>query len=157
MTHCSQQLLLSQNSSNCFVCNGYYGPCFDDPTCATCHAFLYPNSGQDCHCLTIVPDVSDDSDSDSGNDEPVDNTFLHDKADHIHRFIPSLAVQLEKLSVPNQADGFAIEGVPPECKKKMFTSTRNWVQLQQSFRAEAGKLQKKWDVDISTYYLKHYI
>ena len=25
----------------CVACNGYYGPCFGEPVCATCHAFLY--------------------------------------------------------------------------------------------------------------------
>lgn len=27
----------------CCFCNGYYGPCFGEPVCATCHAFLFPN------------------------------------------------------------------------------------------------------------------
>ena len=27
----------------CRACNGYYGPCFSEPVCATCHAFLYAN------------------------------------------------------------------------------------------------------------------
>jgi hypothetical protein len=27
--------------SSCQACNGYYGPCFGEPVCATCHAFLY--------------------------------------------------------------------------------------------------------------------
>ena len=25
------------------LCNGYYGPAFSQPVCATCHAFLYAN------------------------------------------------------------------------------------------------------------------
>ena len=26
---------------SCLACNGFYGPCFGEPVCATCHAFLY--------------------------------------------------------------------------------------------------------------------
>ena len=26
---------------SCIACNGYYGPCFGESVCATCHAFLY--------------------------------------------------------------------------------------------------------------------
>ena len=29
--------------SSCSTCNGYYGPSFGQPVCATCHAFLYAN------------------------------------------------------------------------------------------------------------------
>ncbi|CAD6225312.1 GSCOCG00005615001-RA-CDS [Cotesia congregata] len=27
----------------CYICNGYYGPSFEEPVCATCHAFLFPD------------------------------------------------------------------------------------------------------------------
>lgn len=30
-----------QKPSNCYVCNGYYGPCFDEQICQTCHLFLF--------------------------------------------------------------------------------------------------------------------
>ena len=27
----------------CTMCEGYYGPCFDQYVCTTCHAFLFPD------------------------------------------------------------------------------------------------------------------
>lgn len=30
-----------QRSSCCYVCNGYYGSCFDEQVCQTCHLFLF--------------------------------------------------------------------------------------------------------------------
>lgn len=46
------------------MCNGYYGPNFNEPVCGTCHAFLFP-------LIEEIPltDFSD-NDEDSGNDEP---------------------------------------------------------------------------------------
>ncbi|XP_075152253.1 modifier of rpr and grim, ubiquitously expressed [Haematobia irritans] len=52
------------NSSTCWVCNGYYGPNFDEPLCSTCHAFLYNTE----HAEELETTISDDEDS--GNDEP---------------------------------------------------------------------------------------
>lgn len=46
------------------MCNGYYGPNFDEPLCATCHSFLYTTQPTEEMQTTI----SDDEDS--GNDEP---------------------------------------------------------------------------------------
>ena len=34
---------LTANCAVCNVCNGYYGPAFAQPVCATCHSFLYAN------------------------------------------------------------------------------------------------------------------
>ncbi|XP_063982233.1 uncharacterized protein LOC135165150 [Diachasmimorpha longicaudata] len=53
----------------CYICNGYYGPCFEEPVCATCHAFLFP----DCIGVAVAPIFSEKTDDeDSGNDEPTD-------------------------------------------------------------------------------------
>ncbi|XP_043278641.1 uncharacterized protein morgue [Venturia canescens] len=53
----------------CYICNGYYGPCFEEPVCATCHAFLFP----DDIGLRQAPIFSEKTDDeDSGNDEPTD-------------------------------------------------------------------------------------
>lgn len=32
------------STQTCRACNGYYGPCFSEPVCPTCHAFLYASS-----------------------------------------------------------------------------------------------------------------
>ncbi|XP_015515029.2 uncharacterized protein LOC124302202 [Neodiprion virginianus] len=56
-------------TTTCYICNGYYGPCFEEPVCATCHAFLFP----DDIGLLQVPIFSEKTDDeDSGNDEPTD-------------------------------------------------------------------------------------
>ncbi|XP_050319918.1 uncharacterized protein LOC126752920 [Bactrocera neohumeralis] len=52
-------------SSACWVCNGYYGPNFDEPLCGTCHAFLYNTQAAEEELETTISD-----DEDSGNDEP---------------------------------------------------------------------------------------
>ncbi|XP_059614415.1 uncharacterized protein LOC132260371 [Phlebotomus argentipes] len=57
------------NLSSCWVCNGYYGPCFGQPVCGTCHAFLFPSVTDD---EVVVTQLSDDEDS--GNDEPPQNS-----------------------------------------------------------------------------------
>lgn len=52
----------------CHICNGYYGPCFEEHVCATCHAFLFPDVGLfDIPILSMKTD-----DDDSGNDEPTE-------------------------------------------------------------------------------------
>jgi len=58
----------------CVACNGYYGPCFGEPVCATCHAFLYASH---LELELLIPEATDDQnelsdDCDSGNDEPSD-------------------------------------------------------------------------------------
>eukprot|EP00088_Acartia_fossae_P053547 TRINITY_DN6107_c0_g1_i16.p1 TRINITY_DN6107_c0_g1~~TRINITY_DN6107_c0_g1_i16.p1 ORF type:complete len:394 (-),score=36.60 TRINITY_DN6107_c0_g1_i16:295-1476(-) len=58
----------------CQACNGYYGPCFGEPVCATCHAFLYASH---LELELLIPEATEDQnelsdDCDSGNDEPSD-------------------------------------------------------------------------------------
>ncbi|XP_026812526.1 uncharacterized protein LOC113553411 [Rhopalosiphum maidis] len=60
-----------QRSSCCYVCNGYYGSCFDEQICQTCHLFLFSEEltqavQEDVHNTMGVED------GDSGNDEPAD-------------------------------------------------------------------------------------
>ncbi|KAJ9582862.1 hypothetical protein L9F63_022821 [Diploptera punctata] len=40
-------------NSSCFICNGYYGPCFEEPVCATCHAFLFPEDMSHSEAIPI--------------------------------------------------------------------------------------------------------
>lgn len=55
-----------QNSHSCWVCNGYYGPSYEEPVCGACHSFLFASSAVE-DCPTRVPESDDE---DSGNDEP---------------------------------------------------------------------------------------
>lgn len=52
----------------CFQCNGFYGPCFGQPVCATCHAFLYPDDVSKQPSVGPYQEKTDDGDS--GNEEP---------------------------------------------------------------------------------------
>ncbi|KAF7413393.1 hypothetical protein HZH68_001882 [Vespula germanica] len=64
------------STTACYICNGYYGPCFEEPVCATCHAFLFPNDIG----LFQVPIFSEKTDDeDSGNDEPTDLYYNHER------------------------------------------------------------------------------
>jgi len=59
---------------SCTACNGYYGPCFGEPVCATCHAFLYASH---LELEMLIPQATEEQtdlsdDCDSGNDEPSD-------------------------------------------------------------------------------------
>ncbi|XP_011869024.1 PREDICTED: uncharacterized protein LOC105562635 [Vollenhovia emeryi] len=64
------------STTACYICNGYYGPCFEEPVCATCHAFLFPNDVD----LLQVPIFSEKTDDeDSGNDEPTDLYYNHER------------------------------------------------------------------------------
>ncbi|XP_059476252.1 uncharacterized protein LOC132197166 [Neocloeon triangulifer] len=55
----------------CSVCSGYYGPCFGEPMCATCHAFLFPDDLGRAEAMPMWDSCKKD-DGDSGNDEPSD-------------------------------------------------------------------------------------
>ncbi|XP_045119579.1 uncharacterized protein LOC123509376 [Portunus trituberculatus] len=52
----------------CFQCNGYYGPNFCQPLCATCHVFLYPDDPSKQASVRPYHEKTDDGDS--GNEEP---------------------------------------------------------------------------------------
>jgi ubiquitin-protein ligase len=58
----------------CLACNGFYGPCFGEPVCSTCHAFLYASRvEQETNPQALTDEQNDLSDDcDSGNDEPSD-------------------------------------------------------------------------------------
>ena len=58
--------------NTCRACNGYYGPCFSEPVCATCHAFLYASSLEQEIQLGLSEEQPESDDCDSGNDEPSD-------------------------------------------------------------------------------------
>ncbi|XP_050077895.1 uncharacterized protein LOC126564823 [Anopheles maculipalpis] len=101
------------NSSTCWICNGYYGPNYEEPLCGTCHSFIFPNHPQD-EAEGLVTEVSDDEDS--GNDEPPENgSEAKDRSDgdpddydHLDRPRPSaprnVNQYLEMLSQPRETD-----------------------------------------------------
>lgn len=56
-----------QNAHTCWVCNGYYGPSYEEPVCGACHSFLFASSCVEEGQGLTLPESSDE---DSGNDEP---------------------------------------------------------------------------------------
>ncbi|XP_053984042.1 uncharacterized protein LOC128893706 [Hylaeus anthracinus] len=60
----------------CCFCNGYYGPCFGEPVCPTCHAFLFPN---DIGVMEVPIFSEKTDDEDSGNDEPTELYYNHER------------------------------------------------------------------------------
>ena len=79
-------------SSTCRACNGYYGPCFSEPVCATCHAFLYASSLEQEIELGLSEEQQESDDCDSGNDEPSDYFPLERR--------PSVSVTPKQDSLP---------------------------------------------------------
>ncbi|XP_014205825.1 uncharacterized protein LOC106637534 [Copidosoma floridanum] len=57
------------STNACYICNGFYGPCFGEPVCHVCHDFLFPD---DTGLLQAQICSEKTDDEDSGNDEPVD-------------------------------------------------------------------------------------
>ncbi|GAB0095921.1 Ubiquitin-conjugating enzyme E2 [Sergentomyia squamirostris] len=80
----------------CWVCNGYYGPCFGQPVCGTCHAFLFPIVREE---EVIVTQLSDDEDS--GNDEPPQNSTHSERVEEEGEDNP----ELENEDVEVDVDG----------------------------------------------------
>ncbi|XP_044765179.1 uncharacterized protein LOC123321576 [Coccinella septempunctata] len=70
-TDCEEQEIGFVHNS-CYLCNGYYGSSFGEHLCTTCHLFLYPMF-ETPDSPTFIPE--ENSDSDSGNDEPIEASF----------------------------------------------------------------------------------
>ncbi|KAK0096133.1 hypothetical protein PV326_006352 [Microctonus aethiopoides] len=80
----------------CYICNGYYGPCFEEPVCATCHAFLFPDD------VRPVPiDSEETDDEDSGNDEP--NEFFYYNGDRNINPVQRQRPAIQQDNVDDQA------------------------------------------------------
>ncbi|KAK7864283.1 hypothetical protein R5R35_009542 [Gryllus longicercus] len=92
--------------TTCYLCNGYYGPCFEEPVCATCHAFLFPGDLSYSEAVPIFSEKTDDGDS--GNDEPADLYFAGERRQS----------QLAQLAGGRAAEGSAanVGRVPGEAR-----------------------------------------
>lgn len=60
---------LNYKNTVCYTCCGFYGPCFGQPVCSTCHAFLFP---EDINHPDIALYQEKSDSEDSGNEEPSD-------------------------------------------------------------------------------------
>ncbi|XP_022915102.1 uncharacterized protein [Onthophagus taurus] len=109
--------------SECMYCNGFYGSCFDEHVCQTCHAFLYPVIAPD---IPKATNLSEEDDSDSGNDEPADNNYQppleqeqavnnNGTEEPLNVKLRTLTEQLTKLGDRiNQPIAINIDQLPPE-------------------------------------------
>ena len=111
------------NERHCAVCNGYYGPCFEQPVCGTCHAFLYANdldaevAQQMMQMSSNVNDLSDneqgesqdDSDRDSGNEEEpqTDHELQQDQLQQADEAqdVPEVLEELNEVEVDGAIGG----------------------------------------------------
>lgn len=130
----------------CTMCEGYYGPCFNQYVCITCHVFLFPDDINLSTATNFSEKKSDDEDS--GNDEPVDlpldyNYFSFNgqnpqllspdferpkRAEPPRLAVPSskidrLADQLSLLSTPRLSDSITsiVYNLPPEILLQIFS------------------------------------
>lgn len=138
--------------TSCYICNGYYGPCFEEPVCATCHTFLFP---EELSCAEPVPVFTEKTDDgDSGNDEPTDlfcpveRHVLHHQGDDAgEAMAPApprpdpVAVRLEILSTPHEPDNLTpglVECLPPEVLLAVFS------YLDDMSLWSVGNVCKRW-------------
>ncbi|XP_076247861.1 modifier of rpr and grim, ubiquitously expressed [Calliopsis andreniformis] len=120
----------------CCFCNGYYGPCFDEPVCSTCHAFLFPNDVG----LLQVPIFSEKTDDeDSGNDEPTEFYYSHERrASQQQQSSPQNA----NLSVSNalnvsNTNSHAFSRV--HTQNENISTTQNYQKVHHSINATSSK------------------
>ncbi|KAF4520509.1 hypothetical protein B566_EDAN004819 [Ephemera danica] len=94
----------------CSICSGYYGPCFGEPVCATCHAFLFPEDLGQAEPRAVFESWKKD-DGDSGNDEPNDPFFGPERR---HSSIAATPSQPQPAPVAEPRCGAPEEAAPPD-------------------------------------------
>lgn len=140
--------------SSCYICNGFYGPCFEEPVCATCHTFLFPEDMSHSEAIAIFSEKTDDGDS--GNDEPTDLYYGVERRQsqqqpqppparpqpHVAPPRPDcLAERLEMLSNPREQDDVnpgVVECLPPEVLLAVFS------YLDDMSLWSVGNVCKRW-------------
>lgn len=147
----------------CTMCEGYYGPCFGQHVCTTCHVFLFPD---DINLPLTANNFSEQKtdDDDSGNDEPSDlgltdfkdypymnspeaaAAVVPRRMDPIRQPVPQpskidrLAEQLSLLSIPRPSDSgnSAVQALPPELLMEVFS------RLDDIALWAASRVCKRW-------------
>lgn len=145
------------NQSSCYICNGYYGPCFEEPVCATCHAFLFP---EELSCAEPLPFCSEKTDDgDSGNDEPTDLYYCPVERQSSNPAVAAapapppapapvpaprqntVAMQIELLTNSRESDNLTpglVECLPPEVLLAVFS------YLDDMSLWSVGNVCKRW-------------
>ncbi|XP_063416868.1 uncharacterized protein LOC134699107 [Mytilus trossulus] len=122
---------LKPEYEQCMVCTGFLGNNFGQPVCSSCHLFLFCNDINLEEGEQEVYNEKDDSDADSGNEEPVESfdfytkeeeyrarkiKSLNHKTDKLAERITSLTTPREPGSVP---EGL-VDSMPPEVLLVVF-------------------------------------
>ncbi|KAG1665377.1 Ubiquitin-conjugating enzyme E2 5A [Nymphon striatum] len=154
----------ASDDTACSICNGFYGPNFGEPVCATCHAFLFPG---DVSLQDVAEVYEEKTDSgDSGNEEPTDfyeqsTAVLYRRQEHSqslsnafvsNKSADKLAEQINFLTFPRKFKDNVPDGVldllPPEVLLGIFSYLddvslwcvgqvcRRWQQLLESNTAQ---------------------
>uniref|UniRef100_A0A8D8ZXP3 Uncharacterized protein n=1 Tax=Cacopsylla melanoneura TaxID=428564 RepID=A0A8D8ZXP3_9HEMI len=87
---------------SCYMCNGFYGPNFNEPVCSTCHLFLYPDD-----LSQEQPDVVLSCIKDDGNDSGNECDCPQDRADSI-KTPPLSCCSYNNLSGVANISGFIV-------------------------------------------------
>nr|ACO12872.1 Ubiquitin-conjugating enzyme E2-17 kDa [Lepeophtheirus salmonis] len=122
--------------SSCTTCNGYYGPSFGEPVCATCHAFLYADD-LDPEGVRDLSSEAGGEDRDSGNEEPNDDFPAHDTNNNTNRnnininhslnnsnggaVVYGFSPRVEALNQVRLGDGGPLDELPPEVLIVIFS------------------------------------
>ncbi|KAK3086564.1 hypothetical protein FSP39_020298 [Pinctada imbricata] len=114
------------------VCLGYYGHNFGQPVCSTCHLFLFSSDINFDDGEQQVYAEKDDSDADSGNEEPgtASEFYSREAGDHQERRTRSLRHKMDKLAerlsaltLPAKQDKVPeglVDSMPPEVLLVVF-------------------------------------
>ncbi|XP_050454356.1 uncharacterized protein LOC126853024 [Cataglyphis hispanica] len=119
------------SATACYICNGYYGPCFEEPVCATCHAFLFPNDID----LLQVPIFSEKTDDeDSGNDEPTDLYYNHERRtsqqqqnspQSVNPNIPNIQQNASNHNINVSRRSYQYQNAVPQCNYHVLQNNSN--------------------------------
>uniref|UniRef100_T1J244 E2 ubiquitin-conjugating enzyme n=1 Tax=Strigamia maritima TaxID=126957 RepID=T1J244_STRMM len=141
----------------CYFCNGFYGPCFGEPVCGTCHLFLFPEDINLPEDVMFFAEVKTD-DGDSGTEEPTEfycNTRSHKPKVLFNNLKPDkLAEKITALTCPKDKDCLPeglVDVLPPEVLLLVFSflddiSLWNVSQVCKRWRQllEAESAQEQW-------------
>ncbi|KAL1110467.1 hypothetical protein AAG570_007995 [Ranatra chinensis] len=125
----------------CYVCNGFYGPSFNEPVCPTCHAFLYP---EDWSCINPMPVFTEKTDDgDSGNDEPSDMAYapvtkLKPPQNPVKHQLTTVNSTFSTPQIPDGHSPSLVDCLPPEVLLVVFS------YLDDMSLWSVGNVCKRW-------------
>ncbi|XP_077982462.1 uncharacterized protein LOC144437407 [Glandiceps talaboti] len=138
--------LSCEKFKSCGLCCGFYGPCFEQPLCGTCHAFLYPEDLEQTPCITVTETESGDSGTEEPTEERNSKVLVSPTSE-------SLSCKLTALSVHKKEERPLEEGVvdllPTEVLLKIFSylDDVSWSTIDQvcmRWKMLSDSVQDQW-------------